>query len=123
MEGYASAKLMKAGFRSNNIDPNARLCMASAVAAFMETFGIDEPAGNYDDMHYSDTVVLWGANMAEMHPVLWSKITNRKLADTGRVKVVNLSTFTNRCSNLADIEIVINPIRTGVELCPSGDRL
>ncbi|MCR6554970.1 molybdopterin-dependent oxidoreductase, partial [Aeromonas sp. CPF2-S1] len=28
-EGYAAAKLMKAGFRSNNIDPNARHCMAS----------------------------------------------------------------------------------------------
>ncbi len=109
MEGYAAAKLMKAGFRSNNLDPNARLCMASAVAAFMETFGIDEPAGNYDDMHHSDTIVLWGANMAEMHPVLWSKITNRKLADSRRVKVVNLTTFTNRCSNLADIEIIIKP--------------
>ena len=33
-EGYAAAKLMKAGFRSNNIDPNARHCMASAVVAF-----------------------------------------------------------------------------------------
>jgi len=109
MEGYAAVKLMKAGFRSNNIDPNARLCMASAVAAFMETFGIDEPAGNYDDMHHSDTIVLWGANMAEMHPVLWSKITNRKLADTKRVKVVNLTTFSNRCTNLADIEVIIKP--------------
>jgi nitrate reductase NapA len=29
-EGYASVKLMKAGFRSNNIDPNARHCMASS---------------------------------------------------------------------------------------------
>ena len=29
-EGYAAAKLMKAGFRSNNLDPNARHCMASA---------------------------------------------------------------------------------------------
>ena len=28
-EGYAAAKLMKAGFRSNNLDPNARHCMAS----------------------------------------------------------------------------------------------
>ncbi|HSB52546.1 MAG TPA: molybdopterin-dependent oxidoreductase, partial [Dissulfurispiraceae bacterium] len=108
-EGYAAAKLMKAGFRSNNIDPNARHCMASAVAAFMEVFGIDEPAGNYDDMHHSDTVVLWGANMSEMHPVLWSKITDRKLADTKRVRVVNISTFANRCSNLADLEIIIKP--------------
>ena len=30
-EGYAAAKLFKAGFRSNNLDPNARHCMASAV--------------------------------------------------------------------------------------------
>jgi hypothetical protein len=41
-EGYAAAKLMKAGFRTNNLDPNARHCMASAVAGFMRTFGIDE---------------------------------------------------------------------------------
>jgi nitrate reductase NapA len=63
-EGYTMAKLMKAGFRSNNIDPNARHCMASAVVGFIQTFGIDEPAGNYDDIEHSDTVVTWGANMA-----------------------------------------------------------
>ncbi|KAG1658128.1 Periplasmic nitrate reductase [Nymphon striatum] len=37
-EGYAASKLFKAGFRSNNIDPNARHCMASAVAGFIRTF-------------------------------------------------------------------------------------
>lgn len=42
-EGYAAAKLYKAGFRSNNLDPNARHCMASAVGAFIRAFGIDEP--------------------------------------------------------------------------------
>ena len=70
MEGYAAAKMMKAGFRSNNIDPNARHCMASAVGAFMRTFGIDEPMGCYDDKN-ADSLVIWGSNMAEMHPVLW----------------------------------------------------
>src|SRR4030095_16966686 len=40
-EGYAAVQLMKAGFRSNNIDPNARHCMASAAVGFMRTFGID----------------------------------------------------------------------------------
>ncbi|WP_146210816.1 molybdopterin-dependent oxidoreductase, partial [Azospirillum sp. TSO35-2] len=49
-EGYAASKLMKAGLRSNNLDPNARHCMASAVAGFMRTFGMDEPMGCYDDM-------------------------------------------------------------------------
>ena len=32
--------------------------MASAVAGFMQTFGIDEPAGNYDDIERTDAVVL-----------------------------------------------------------------
>ncbi len=109
MEGVAAVKLMKAGFRSNNIDPNARHCMASAVVGFIQTFGIDEPAGNYDDMHYADTIVLWGANMAEMHPILWSKITDRKLSKPDWVKVINLSTYTNRCSGLADMEIIFKP--------------
>ncbi len=53
-------KLFKAGFRSNNIDPNARHCMASAVVGFMRTFGMDEPMGCYDDIEQADAFVLWG---------------------------------------------------------------
>ncbi len=107
-EGYAAVKLVKGGFRSNNIDPNARHCMASAVVAFMETFGIDEPAGCYDDIELTDTIVTWGANMAEMHPILWSRVSNRKLSNNN-VKIINLSTYTNRTSDLADIEIIFKP--------------
>jgi nitrate reductase NapA len=90
MEGYVSSKLMKAGFRSNNLDNNARNCMASAVAAFMQTFGIDEPAGNYDDVEHTDTIVLWGANMGECHPIMWSRITDRRLSHKP-CRIVNLS--------------------------------
>ncbi len=107
-EGYAAVKLLKAGWRSNNIDPNARHCMASAVAAFMQVFGIDEPSGNYDDIERTDTVVLWGANMAEMHPMLWARVIDRRLADPG-YRVVNLTTISNASSPLADQEIVFKP--------------
>jgi nitrate reductase NapA len=108
-EGYVSAKLMKAGFRSNNIDPNARHCMASAVVAFIQCFGIDEPSGNYDDIEHTDTAILWGANMAEMHPILWSRVTDRKLGDPDKVKIVNLTTYSNQSSDIADLEIVFRP--------------
>lgn len=107
-EGYAASKLMKAGFRSNNLDPNARHCMASAVAGFMRTFGIDEPMGCYDDIEHADAFVLWGANMAEMHPILWSRITDRRLTNP-HVKVAVLSTFTNRNFDLADLGMVFTP--------------
>ncbi|MBI1905234.1 MAG: nitrate reductase catalytic subunit NapA [Rhodocyclales bacterium] len=107
-EGYAAVKLMKAGFRSNNIDPNARHCMASAVAGFMRTFGIDEPMGCYDDIEHADAFVLWGSNMAEMHPVAWTRITDRRLTQpTCRVAV--LSTYEHRGFELADIPVIFKP--------------
>jgi nitrate reductase NapA len=108
MEGYAAVKLVKAGWRSNNLDPNARHCMASAVAAFMQTFGIDEPAGCYDDIERTDTVVTWGANMAEMHPMLWARIVDERLRRPG-YKLINLTTYSNATSEAADLEIVFKP--------------
>ncbi|QNK33749.1 nitrate reductase catalytic subunit NapA [Serratia sp. JUb9] len=107
-EGYAAAKLFKAGLRTNNLDPNARHCMASAVVGFMRTFGMDEPMGCYDDIEQADAFVLWGSNMAEMHPILWSRITNRRLSSE-QVNVSVLSTFEHRSFELADNAMVFTP--------------
>ncbi|GGA86050.1 periplasmic nitrate reductase [Neiella marina] len=107
-EGYAASKLFKAGFRSNNIDPNARHCMASAVVGFARTFGMDEPMGCYDDLENADAFVLWGANMAEMHPILWSRLTDRRLSAPD-VQVHVLSTFEHRSFELADNSIIFTP--------------
>jgi nitrate reductase NapA len=107
-EGYAAAKLYKAGFLSNNIDPNARHCMASAVGGFMRTFGIDEPMGCYDDLEHADAFVLWGSNMAEMHPILWTRLTDRRLSHP-HVKVAVLSTYEHRSFELADMPTIFTP--------------
>jgi nitrate reductase (cytochrome) len=107
-EGYAASKLMRAGFRSNNLDPNARHCMASAATAFIRAFGMDEPMGCYDDFEAADAFVLWGSNMAEMHPVLWTRLTDRRLSHP-HVRVAVLSTYEHRSSDLADLSIVFRP--------------
>ena len=107
-EGYAASKLFKGGFRTNNLDPNARHCMASAVAGFIRTFGSDEPMGCYDDLEHADAFVLWGSNMAEMHPILWSRLTDRRLT-APHVKVTVLSTFENRGYDLADLTCTFKP--------------
>lgn len=107
-EGYAASKLMKAGFRTNNLDPNARHCMASAVGGFMRGFGSDEPMGCYDDLEHADAFVLWGSNMAEMHPILWSRMTDTRLSKEG-CEVHVLSTFEHRSFELADNGMVFTP--------------
>ena len=107
-EGYAASKLYKAGFRSNHIDPNARHCMASAVGGFIRAFGADEPMGCYDDLEHGDAFVLWGSNMAEMHPILWTRITDTRLTKPG-CEVHVLSTFEHRSFDLADNGMVFVP--------------
>jgi nitrate reductase NapA len=107
-EGYAASKFIKGGLRSNNLDPNARHCMASAVGAFIRGFGIDEPMGCYDDLEHADVFVLWGANMAEMHPILWSRLTDTRLTKPG-CEVHVLSTYEHRCFELADNGMVFTP--------------
>ena len=77
-EGYAAQKFMKGGLANNHIDPNARLCMASAVTGFLATYGVDEPAGCYDDLDACDVLIMWGNNPAEMHPVLFSRVVDRR---------------------------------------------
>ena len=46
--------------------------------------------------------------MAEMHPILWSRISDRRLS-SDNVKVVVMSTFEHRSFELADVPIVFNP--------------
>jgi len=107
-EGYAASKLMRAGFRSNNLDPNARHCMASAAVGFIRTFGMDEPMGCYDDMEQADAFVLWGSNMAEMHPILWTRIIDRRLM-APHVKIMTLSTYEHRTTDLSDATFIFKP--------------
>jgi nitrate reductase NapA len=107
-EGYAASKLMRAGFRSNNLDPNARHCMASAAVTFIRTFGMDEPMGCYDDFEHADAFVLWGSNMAEMHPILWTRVTDRRLS-AEHVRIHTLSTYEHRTTDLSDATLIFKP--------------
>jgi nitrate reductase NapA len=107
-EGYAASKLFKGGIGTNNIEVNARLCMASAVTGFMTTFASDEPMGCYDDLDLGDTFFLWGANMAECHPVLFSRLIDNRLKNPN-VKIIDFGTRRTRTSQMADKYIKFNP--------------
>lgn len=107
-DGYAAAKWFKAGLKSNNIEANARLCMASAVAGFMTQFQSDEPMGCYDDFEAGGDFILWGNNMAEMHPVLFSRILEHKRKHP-HVRIVDIATRWTQTSDYADAYVAIRP--------------
>ncbi|HSG07833.1 MAG TPA: molybdopterin-dependent oxidoreductase [Longimicrobiales bacterium] len=107
-DGYAALKLFKGGIGTNNVEANARLCMASAVTGFMTSFGLDEPMGCYEDIDHADVFVLWGNNMAEMHPVLFSRILERKRLHPD-VRIIDLATRTTRTSYASDRSVLFQP--------------
>ncbi|MDV6031175.1 MAG: molybdopterin-dependent oxidoreductase [Phycisphaera sp. RhM] len=110
-EGYAAQKLMKGGLSNNHIDPNARLCMASAVTGFLATYGVDEPAGCYDDLDACDVLITWGNNPAEMHPILFSRVTDRRSRGEN-VRIIDISTRRTRTTDAANDYL---------EMAPHGD--
>jgi nitrate reductase NapA len=107
-EGYAANKFIKGGLSNNHIDPNARLCMASAVTGYISTYGVDEPYNCYDDLDHCDTLILWGNNFAEMHPVLFSRVVDRRLRGQ-KVELVDLTTRRTRTSQQADHVMLMQP--------------
>jgi nitrate reductase (cytochrome) len=106
-EGYAVQKFMRAGVQSNHLDPNARLCMASAVTGFLSVYGVDEPAGTYTDLDECDVLIMWGNNPAEMHPVLFSRVVDRR-ARGEEVLLIDLGTrrtrTTDHCQHYMEFE-------------------
>ncbi len=107
-DGYAALKWVKGGLRSNQLEANARLCMASAVMGFLTQFQSDEPMGCYEDFEAGDDFVLWGNNMAEMHPVLFSRILERKRTSPG-TRIIDIATRRTPTTDHADLYAEFKP--------------
>jgi anaerobic selenocysteine-containing dehydrogenase len=69
-EFYALGKLARLGLGLAHYDGNTTLCMASAASGYKMAFGSDGPPGCYDDFEDADLVVLFGANVADNHPLI-----------------------------------------------------
>src|ERR1041385_1088960 len=73
-EFYTLGKLVQLGIGTPNYDGNTTLCMSTAVAGYKRSFGSDGPPGAYEDLETADVVLLIGANIAENHPILCSRV-------------------------------------------------
>jgi anaerobic selenocysteine-containing dehydrogenase len=70
--------LFKFGMGFIHGDANTRQCMATAVAAYKQSFGFDAPPYTYADFEESDVIVLVGSNLCIAHPILWQRVMRNK---------------------------------------------
>ncbi len=68
-EAYLFQKLVRTGFRTNNVDHCTRLCHASSVAAMLETIGSGSVSNQVKDVAEAEVIIIIGARPTVNHPV------------------------------------------------------
>jgi ferredoxin-nitrate reductase len=105
---YVAQKLMKGYLGTNNFDANSRLCMSSAVAGYIQSFGSDGPPCCYDDLEKTDCAFLIGTNTAECHPIVFNRL--RKYHKRNRkVKMIVVDPRRTQTAEVADLHLAIRP--------------
>jgi len=107
---YLAGKLAKGFLRTNNIDSNSRLCMASAASGYKLSLGADGPPGSYQDIDRLDCALVIGANMAECHPILFLRLMDRKKRGA---KIIVVDPRRTATADKADLFL---PIKPGTDL-------
>lgn len=97
---YLINKLAKGFIRTNQIESNSRLCMASAGSGYKLSLGADGPPGSYQDFDKADLFFVIGSNMADCHPILFLRLMDRVKAGAKLIVVDPRRTATAKKAHL-----------------------
>ena len=103
-EFYTLGKLVQLGLGTRNYDGNTTLCMSTAVAGYKRSFGSDGPPGAYEDLELADVILLIGANVAENHPILCTRLE----ANQSKTLIV-VDPRVTKTAMMADLHLPIKP--------------
>jgi ferredoxin-nitrate reductase len=105
---YIAQKLLKGCLGTNNFDANSRLCMSSAVAGYIQSFGSDGPPACYDDLELTDCAFLIGTNTAECHPIVYNRLRMHHKKNR-KVKMIVVDPRETKTAKDADLHLAIKP--------------
>jgi nitrate reductase NapA len=112
LDAYLASKLFKGALGTNNVESSTRLYAASAMAGLQASFGLDGAIGCYEDIDHADVFVLWDINLSESDPVLFSRMLDRKRANSA-VRIIDLATRTTRTTYACDHSLLHVPHAAG----------
>jgi ferredoxin-nitrate reductase len=105
---YVAQKLIRGCVGTNNFDANSRLCMSSAVAGYLQSFGSDGPPCCYDDLDLTDCAFLIGTNTAECHPIVFNRLYKHIKKDP-KAKMIVVDPRCTKTAEVADLHLAIAP--------------
>jgi formate dehydrogenase major subunit len=106
-ENFIFQKFARAIMQSNNVDNCSRYCQSPATAGLMRTVGLGGDTGTIHDIANSELVIIVGANPAESHPVLATRVKRAHKLHGQKLVVADLRK--NEMAERADLHIHPKP--------------
>ena len=105
-EAYLFQKLVRTGFKTNNVDHCTRLCHASSVVALLECLGSGAVSNPVSDVDKAEVIMIIGANPTVNHPVgaTWMKNAMRR-----GTKLILIDPRTTELSRQATHHVAFKP--------------
>lgn len=106
-ESYLMQKLARAVIGTNNVDNCSRYCQTPASKGLSRTVGYGGDSGSISDIEIADLVIIIGANTAESHPVLATRVKRSHKHRGQRLIVSDLRK--NEMAERADLHLRPSP--------------
>jgi formate dehydrogenase major subunit len=106
-EAYLMQKLARAVIGTNNVDNCSRYCQSPATTGLFRTVGHGGDSGSIKDIERAGLVIIVGANTAESHPVLATRIKRSHKLKGQKLIVADLRK--NEMARRADIHLKPRP--------------
>ena len=104
---YLANKFAKGYLRTNHVDSNSRLCMASAASGMKLSLGSDGPPTCYSDIELADAYLFVGSNAAECHPVAFDRAMVR--TRSGKAKSIVVDPRRTATARAANVHLAVRP--------------
>lgn len=112
-DNYLFQKVMRALFKTNNVDHCARLCHAGSVTGLQLSIGSSAMSNSIAEMENLEAFIVTGSNTTETHPVIanFLKRAARKngakliVIDPRRIELVNFATLWLRQNPGTDVAL------------------
>jgi len=109
-ELYLFQKLMRAGFRTNNLDSSARYGHINFVHASNDALGIGRTPNDWEDLTKAKAVILIGSNITETNP-----LTAVRIKEAIRVFKAQVMVFDSAITNMGKLASHPFLIKPGTE--------
>jgi formate dehydrogenase major subunit len=105
-ENYLTQKLARAVIGTNNVDCCARVCHTPSGVALKQMLGAGLGTNSFDDIEVARTLLVWGANATDDHPVVGARI---KQAARRGARLIVVDPRRTELAGEADCHLALRP--------------